>query len=88
MANGIYTPQSCLWMNKQFPTELHYLCPYPRGKVRGFTIEPLYPSVVNAVQLDEQLYKMLSLMDVLTVGRTRKRKVAVSELEKIIKHGA
>lgn len=88
MANGISTAQSHPWMSKQFQSELKYVWPYARGKVRGLSIEPLYPAVVYAVQNDEQLYKMLALMDVLRVGRTRELKLAVSELEKMIKHGA
>lgn len=87
MANGIYTAQSHPWMSKQFRAEIQYVWPYPRGEVRGLAIEPLYPAVVYAVQNDEQLYKMLALMDVLRVGKARELKVAVSELEKMIRYG-
>lgn len=88
MANGIYTAHSHQWMSNQFQSEMQYVWPYPRGGVRGLAIEPLYPDVVYAVQNDHQLYKMLALMDVLRVGRARELKVAVSELEKMILHGA
>ena len=86
MTNGIYTAQSHPWMSKQFRAEMKYVWPHPRGEVRGLAIEPLYPAVVYAVENDDQLYKMLALMDVLRVGRARELKVAVSELEKMIRY--
>ena len=58
--------------------------PDARGELRGYSIEPLYKEVLKAVQQDENLYKMLALIDVIRVGRVREFNVAVAELKKMI----
>lgn len=83
-ANGIATAHSHPFMKKQFSSELDYVWPDARGELRGYSIEPLYKEVVKAVQQDENLYKMLALIDVIRVGRVREFNVAVAELKKMI----
>lgn len=84
MVNGIYTAHSHPFMQKRFKSEINYVWPYEKGKVRGLAIEPLYNKVTEAIQKDEVLYKMLALVDVLRVGRVREIKFAVAELKKIM----
>lgn len=52
------------------------------GTARGQQIEPLYPSVPEAVQRDEELYELLVIVDALRMGRAREKEIAVNELNK------
>lgn len=85
LVNGIYTAHSHPFMRQHFKSEMNYVWPAERGSVRGLSIEPLYKDVVKAATLDEKLYKMLALMDIVRVGRMRELPIAVSELYKMIK---
>ena len=53
-----------------------------RGTARGQQIEPLYPSVPQAVQRDEELYELLVIVDALRMGRAREKEIAINELNK------
>ena len=56
--------------------------PHPEGEVRGESLEPLYPSVVEAARRDQELYECLALVDALRIGRARERKLAIDLLAK------
>jgi len=56
--------------------------PHPEGKVRGESIEPLYPSAVDAARRDSRLYECLALVDALRIGRAREKKLAIDLLTK------
>jgi len=64
--------------------ELEYVWPYDQGTTRGLSIAPLYSGATFAVGKDEPLYKWLACIDVIRVGRTREKKIAIKELEKEI----
>ena len=59
-----------------------------RGTARGQQIEPLYPSVPEAVQRDEELYELLVIVDALRMGRAREKEIAINELNKRFEHYA
>lgn len=61
-----------------------YVWRYARGTGRGHQIEPLYASVPEAVQDDEELYQLLVIVDALRMGRAREKKIAIEELTKRI----
>jgi hypothetical protein len=63
---------------------LEYVWPYDKGTTRGLSIAPLYSGATIAVGKDKQLYKWLSCIDVIRVGRAREKKIAMKELEKEI----
>jgi predicted transcriptional regulator len=84
LARGIPTAHAHPFMSNEFPIEEPYIWPDPEGKVRGVAIEPLYQGTTRAIQGDEQLYKLLSLADVIRIGKVRERKVAIKELKKMI----
>ncbi len=84
MANGIVTAHAHPFMAAHFKAEMKYVWPDALGADRGLSIEPLYPSVTKAVKEDEQLYKLLALIDVIRVGRAREMKLAINELQKEI----
>lgn len=56
--------------------------PYPRGNHKGFSITPLYRTVPDIVQNDEELYQLLAIVDCLRMGRRREVELAKEELEK------
>ena len=84
MANGMPTAHAHTYMRQYFSSDVVYVWPDLHGKVRGLTIEPFYPKQTEAAKEDEELYKLLALVDVLRVGRTREIKVAAEKLSKII----
>lgn len=86
MTNGIATAHTHPFMLHQFDSEELYVWPDGKGNIRGLSIEPLYPNQVKAAKEDSLLYKLLALIDVVRVGRTREKNVAINELRKIILH--
>jgi hypothetical protein len=64
------------------PDEPPPVWPYSEGTVRGYTLEPLYPSVPSAAARDAKLYELLALVDAIRDGRARERSLAVKEIEK------
>lgn len=54
--------------------------PDPKGKVRGETFSPLYPSAVVAAKADHNLYMALALVDAIRGGSARERELAVKIL--------
>jgi hypothetical protein len=85
IVNGIYTAHSHPFMQQFFSSEDAYVWPDVQGKERGQSIIPLYKDVVRASLLDAELYKMLALLDIVRVGKTRELKLALQELSKLIK---
>ena len=65
----------------------NYVWPSAKGTMKGQSIIPLYPSVVEAVQKDYKLYELLALIDALRVGKAREREIAISELKERILNG-
>jgi len=58
--------------------------PYPQGKVRGIGIKPLFRSLPDAVEKEEnqELYILLALVDMVREGRARERNLASGVLSK------
>ncbi|CAN5523162.1 hypothetical protein BH11BAC3_BH11BAC3_37240 [soil metagenome] len=86
MVRGIPTAHSHSNMKKIFNSEINYVWPDTKGATMGLMIEPFYPKQVEAVNEDELYYKLLSLVDVIRVGKVREIKYAISELRKNILH--
>ncbi len=55
------------------------------GKVKGYSLEPLHPSVPQAIKHDRGLYELLALVDAIRDGRARERQLAEGELSKRLK---
>jgi hypothetical protein len=66
--------------NDSFVHSAPLVWPHPEGEVRGESLEPLYPSAVDAARRDGQLYECLALVDALRVGRARERALAIDLL--------
>ncbi len=54
--------------------------PLAHGPMRGRAVTPLHPLAPKAAAKDETLYRLLSVVDALRIGRARDRKVALEEL--------
>ena len=83
---GIATAWSSSFMATKFSSNEQLVWPYPKGNMRGSSIMPLYPGAVIAVQADPELYQLLTLVDVMRIGKIREKEIAIKELERIIKN--
>lgn len=84
MVRGIPTAHSATPLSDTIVSREHYVWPYGKGSMRGQAIEPLYPTVVEAVLKDGKLYELLALVDALRIGKAREKALAVQELQKRI----
>lgn len=85
ITRGLPTAHSHPFMQQYFKSDRPYVWPDIMGNEIGESIIPLYDNVVKAAQLDQNLYKMLALLDVIRVGKTRELRVALEELHNVIK---
>lgn len=82
LVRGIPTAHSAPPLNKFIESNELYVWPSAKGNARGQAIEPLYSSVVTAIEKDRLLYELLALVDALRVGRVREKQLAMEELTK------
>ncbi len=81
LVRGIATAHSASPLNNIIKSEEQYVWPSGKGTLRGQSIFPLYPSVVDAVKQDDNLYELLALVDAIRVGRAREKELAIQELK-------
>lgn len=81
IVRGVPTAHSAPPLVNLIMSDEKYVWPSGKGSARGQAIEPLYESVVKAVDNDSGLYELLALADALRVGRARERQLAVEELK-------
>jgi predicted transcriptional regulator len=81
---GIPTAHSALPLRNKISSEEMYVWPDPAGEVRGESIEPLYPTVAEAIKSDKLLYELLALTDALRIAKVREREIAIEEIKKRI----
>ena len=84
VVRGIPTSHSALPLKDAIQSGENYVWPYAKGHMRGHGIQPLYNSVIQAVEQDAQLYEYLALIDALRVGRAREKSLAREMLHKRI----
>ncbi len=87
VVRGVATAHSAPPLNALIQSTEHYVWPSGKGKLRGHSIIPLFPSVVEAVQKDSTLHELLALVDAIRVGRAREKELAIAELQKRIVDG-
>jgi hypothetical protein len=87
VVRGIPTAHSAPPLNKIIQSTEHYVWPSGKGTLRGQSIVPLYPSVVEAVQKDKELHELLAMVDAIRVGKAREKELAINELQNRILHG-
>lgn len=83
LTRGMPTGYAAPPLNKVIaqPDEPPPVWPYAEGKVRGYKLAPLYPSVPMAAARDSRLYELLALVDAIRDGRARERNLAAKELD-------
>ena len=59
-----------------------FVWPTKNGSERGLEILPLYPTVTEAIQKDQELYELLVIVDSLRIGTPREQAIALAELAK------
>jgi len=84
IVRGVPTAHSGPPLNEIIISNEPYVWPSGKGTVRGQSIEPLYPKAIEAIEKDNKLYQMLSLIDAIRVGKAREKEIAYQELEKLI----
>jgi len=84
ISRGIPTAHSHPFMKTFFSGEHTYVWPDANSDERGLSVQPLYPTVVDAIKKDEQLYLMLALVDVLRMGKTREKETAITKLKQLL----
>ena len=84
---GIATAHSAEPLNRFIQSNEYYVWPSSKGKVKGHSIIPLYPTVPDAALKDPKLYHLLALADVMRIGRAREKEMATIELSSILLHG-
>jgi hypothetical protein len=78
---GIPTAHSAPALSKYIVSEEKVVWPYPGGKAKGHAIAPLYKGAIEASLRDPALYELLSLCDVLRIGRLREKQKARELIE-------
>ena len=86
ISKGFATAHSAPILKDLFPSEEIYVWPSSLGNAKGQSINPLYANQVKAVQEDEKLYSMLSLLDAIRFGRPREQEKAIEILKQLFKN--
>lgn len=84
IVRGTVTAHSAPPLDMEIVSEEKYVWPYAKGKSRGQSIAPLYPTVPKAAALDTHLHELLALMDAVRVGKAREKNLAIELLEQRI----
>ena len=87
VVRGVPTAHSAPPLSQTIQSTEHFVWPSGKGTLRGQSIVPLYPSVVDAVQNDQKLYELLAMVDAIRVGRAREKELAINELQNRIING-
>lgn len=87
MVRGVPTAHSITPLSEVIQSTEPYVWPSGKGTLRGQSIIPLYPTVVDAVKIDSKLHELLALVDALRVGKAREKELAIAELKKRIFNG-
>ena len=89
MVRGMATAYSAPPLNRKIKAgdEPPLVWPDPKGKLRGQSVEPLYPTVPESARQNPKLYELLALVDAIRCGRARERKLAQAELRSRLTDG-
>lgn len=75
IVRGVATAHSAPPLKEIIISSELYVWPSAKGNVRGQSIIPLYPSVIEAIKRDSELYELLALVDAIRVGKAREKKI-------------
>lgn len=80
-ARGVPTAHSGPALRDHIAAQDVFVWPDVTGPSRGYGVEPLYPEAKGLPERCPSLYRSLTLVDALRVGRTRERRLAMAALE-------
>ncbi len=78
-ARGIPTAQSVAPLNEHLVApapEEALVWKHPEGTLRAQTLDPIYPSALQAALADPELYRKLAILDGIRVGSARVREIS------------
>ena len=81
VVRGIPTAWSAKPLSDTFKNASPVVWPSENGKVRGESVEPLFPCVTKAVANSASLHELLALTDALRIGRAREIALAAKILK-------
>lgn len=84
MCKGIPTAHCLPSMKSKIINDSIFVWPDVSGVEIGQSIEPLYDNQVNAAKDDPFLYEVLAMIDMLRVGKSRDRLIALNQLKKML----
>ena len=84
LSKGIPTAHSHPFIKDQIVSESVFVWPDINGTEIGQTIEPLFNTQIKAIKEDSALYEVLSLIEILRVGKTREKNIALQQLKKVL----
>ncbi|RFS19051.1 hypothetical protein DVR12_25480 [Chitinophaga silvatica] len=87
LTRGEPTAHSHPFMKEYISSDYAYVWASSTGSVIGQEIEPFYPNQIKAIKEDQELYKLLALLDVIRVGRLREISIAEMYLKKSLAYG-
>lgn len=82
MVRGLPAAYSHPLLKQKFISEMNVVWQDDRAETIGLAIEPLYAKQIDAAKNDEQFYYLLSLIDLIRVGKLRESAFAIEELKK------
>lgn len=83
---GMATSWNCPVLESEVsPPSPPWVWPVPGGDVEGALIRPIHASVPLAASVDENLYRVMALLDAVRGGKPRELAIARNLLEKLIK---
>ena len=83
---GVPTGWNCPLIDSPMnPPEVPLVWALPGGNVQGEWIEPLYNRCAEAAEKDPGLYELLSLVEIIRVGKPRELKYAIELIQERVK---
>lgn len=83
LARGFPAAHSHPFLQSFISSDQAYVWPSPSGSILGQAITPFYANQVKAAQQDDELYRLLALLDVIRVGKLREKNLAQRALKEI-----
>lgn len=82
IVRGIPTAYSATPLKQMLNTNEEIVWAYAGGSVRGASIDPLIPSLPQAVMEDQAFYEIMALTETLRTGKVREQQLAIEALSK------
>ncbi len=83
-ALGVPTAHSGPSLGALFDSEDALVWPDARGTARGTSLTPLYPGATSLPGRAPEVYRLMTLVDAIRVGRARERSAATAELNRLL----